>query len=59
MVYPHTPTIELAFRHLESAIVNDTSEDLSLMISELENLIVRAKDVQNLCSDFNSGSYLF
>lgn len=58
MVYSHTPGTSLAFRQLENAIKGKTDDDLKNLIWELKILHDKAVEVESICEDIQSGSYL-
>lgn len=58
MVYSHTPGTSLAFLQLENAIKGKTKDNLNELVGELKVLYDKAIEVDSMCNDIKSGSYI-
>lgn len=51
----HTLQTGAAIERLNDALLGKTSDDLSLLIKDLEVLLIRAKEIMNITSSVNHG----
>lgn len=58
MVCTHTVDTERAFKQIENALKGTTQDSLQNLIEEIKCLHKRALCIQNLYSEYTSGSYL-
>ena len=57
MIHQHSLQTSAAFERLDDALRGKTEDDLNALIEDLEFLLYKAKEIQNVAASFNDGSY--
>jgi hypothetical protein len=57
MIHQHSLQTAAAFDRIDDALLGKTDDDLNALIEDLEFLLYKAKEIQNVAASFNDGSY--
>lgn len=57
MIHQHSLQTAASFDRIDDALRGKTEDDLSELIEDLEFLLYKAKEIQNVAASLNDGSY--
>ena len=57
MIHQHSLQTAASFDRIDDALRGKTEDDLSELIEDLEFLLYKAKEIQNVTASLNDGSY--
>jgi hypothetical protein len=57
MIHKHSLQTAAAFDRIDDALLGKTDDDLNELIEDLEYLLYKAKQIQDVAASLNDGSY--